>query len=72
MATISADYIKEVHLNSSKSLYLIKTIVLGSLPKYNMFRILLSKTMGMPSQQTFLIKSPNKTAGIIPGKTDLI
>lgn len=62
MATLSAEYIKEVHLNFSKLLHLIKPIVLGSLPKYALLKILVSQTMGMPSQQTFLIQSTNKSA----------
>lgn len=52
MATVS-EYIKKVHLNSSKLLHLI-----NSLPKYNLLKILLSQTMGMPSQATSNIFNP--------------
>lgn len=37
-----------------------KSIVSSSLTKYNLFKILVSQTTWMPSQQTFLIQSSNK------------
>lgn len=49
----SDEYINEAHLHSSKLLHLLKPIVIGRLPKYNLFKILLNQTMQMPSQQTF-------------------